>query len=83
MRVTKGCVLCRHRHVRCVVPAGASSCSYCTRLGQTCDLAPRFKFRPVSHIYQQIDSAQARFDLVWDDQQVWVGVSQPGMRPLE
>ncbi|CRG91230.1 Cytochrome P450 82A1 [Talaromyces islandicus] len=44
---------------------------------QQCQLEPRFKFRPVRHVYQQIDNIQARFDLVWDDQQVWVGVSQP------
>ncbi|OKL61972.1 hypothetical protein UA08_02562 [Talaromyces atroroseus] len=77
MRVTKGCARCRHRHVRCVVPVGASSCSYCARLGQPCHLEPRFKFRPVRHIYQQCDSAPTRYDLVWDAQQVWVGVSRP------
>lgn len=81
MRVTKGCARCRHRHVRCVVPDGASSCSHCTRLGQPCQLEPRFKFRPVRHVYQQRDSAPTRYDLVWDDEQVWVGVSSPGMPP--
>ncbi|KAJ5819467.1 hypothetical protein N7474_005058 [Penicillium riverlandense] len=77
MRVTKGCARCRHRHVRCVVPIGASSCSRCTRMGRPCHLEPRFQFKPVRHIYQQCDSAPARFDLVWDEQQVWVGVSRP------
>ncbi|OGE51298.1 hypothetical protein PENARI_c014G03471 [Penicillium arizonense] len=77
MRVTKGCARCRHRHVRCVVPVGASSCSRCTRLDRPCHLEPRFQFKPVRHIYQQCDSAPVRFDLAWDEQQVWVGVSQP------
>ncbi|KAJ5264774.1 hypothetical protein N7505_007567 [Penicillium chrysogenum] len=77
MRVTKGCARCRHRHARCVVPVGASSCSRCARLGRPCHLEPRFHFKPVRHIYQQCDNAPARFDLVWDEQQVWVGVSRP------
>ncbi|KAJ5358624.1 uncharacterized protein N7496_011037 [Penicillium cataractarum] len=77
MRVTKGCARCRHRHARCVVPAGASSCSRCTRLDRPCHLEPRFHFKPVSYIYQQCDNAPARFDLVWDEEQVWVGVSRP------
>ncbi|KAJ5176968.1 uncharacterized protein N7482_002845 [Penicillium canariense] len=77
MRVTKGCARCRHRHVRCVVPDGASSCSRCSRLGRSCELEPRFQFKPVRHIYQQCESAPTRSDLVWDEQQVWVGVSRP------
>ncbi|OKO94335.1 hypothetical protein PENSUB_11602 [Penicillium subrubescens] len=77
MRVTKGCARCRHRHARCVVPSGASSCSRCSRLGRPCHLEPRFHFKPVRYIYQQCDSASSRFDLVWDEQQVWVGVSRP------
>ena len=78
MRVTKGCARCRHRHVRCVVPAGAPSCSRCTRLGRQCHLVPRFQFKPVRYIYQQYENALTRFDLVWDEKQVWVGASRPG-----
>lgn len=78
MRVTKGCARCRHRHVRCVVPTGASSCSRCTRLGRPCQLVPRFQFKPVRYIYQQCENAPTRFDLVWDEEQVWVGASRPG-----
>ncbi|KAJ5143143.1 uncharacterized protein N7515_001930 [Penicillium bovifimosum] len=77
MRVTKGCARCRHRHARCVVPVGASSCSGCARLGRPCHLEPRFHFKPVRHIYQQCNNAPTRFDLVWDEQQVWVGASRP------
>ncbi|KAJ5545259.1 hypothetical protein N7535_006357 [Penicillium sp. DV-2018c] len=77
MRVTKGCARCRHRHARCVVPVGASSCSGCARLGRPCQLEPRFHFKPVRHIYQQCNNTPTRFDLVWDEQQIWVGVSRP------
>lgn len=82
MRVAKGCACCRHRHIRCVIPDGASSCFRCVRLSQPCHLEPRFQFKPVSHVYQMCDGALARFELVWDEQQVWVGGSRPGKPSL-
>lgn len=77
MRVGKGCERCRHRHIRCVIPPGASSCAPCTRLGRICHLDPRFQFKAVHHVYQKSHGASARFDLNWDDEQVWVDVSRP------
>ncbi|KAJ5112789.1 hypothetical protein N7532_000834 [Penicillium argentinense] len=77
MRVSKGCERCRHRHIRCVIPPGASACAPCSRLGQVCHLDPRFQFKDVHHVYQKSNGTAARFDLVWDAEQVWVDVSQP------
>ncbi|KAJ5569501.1 uncharacterized protein N7459_008931 [Penicillium hispanicum] len=77
MRVGKGCERCRHRHIRCVIPAGASSCTPCSRLGRVCHLDPRFQFKAVHHVYQKSHGASSRYDLVWDEGQVWVDVSQP------
>ncbi|KAJ5133093.1 hypothetical protein N7526_004458 [Penicillium atrosanguineum] len=77
MRVGKGCGRCRHRHIRCVIPTGASACAPCARLGRVCHLDPRFQFKAVHHIYQKSNGSSARFDLVWDEQQVWVDVLQP------
>lgn len=79
MRVGKGCDRCRYRHIRCIIPAGASACTPCARLGRVCHLDPRFQFKPVHHVYQKSNGSSARFDLVWDREQVWVDVSQPGM----
>lgn len=78
MRVGKGCGRCRHRHIRCVIPSGASACVPCTRLGRDCQLDPRFQFKAVHHVYQKSQGSAARFDLIWDDEQVWVDVSKPG-----
>jgi hypothetical protein len=78
MRVGKGCGRCRHRHIRCVIPTGASTCTPCLRLGRACHLDPRFQFKPVHHVYQKNNGATARFELDWDKEQVWVDVSQPG-----
>lgn len=39
---------------------------------------PRFQFKAVHHVYQKSHGTPARFDLVWDEAQVWVDVSQPG-----
>lgn len=78
MRVGKGCERCRHRHIRCVIPPGASACTPCTRLDRVCHLDPRFQFKTVRHVYQKSNGSAARFDLVWDDEQVWVDVEQPG-----
>ncbi|OQE31815.1 hypothetical protein PENSTE_c001G09384 [Penicillium steckii] len=77
MRVGKGCERCRHRHIRCVVSPGASACASCTRLGRVCHLDPRFQFKTVHHVYQKSNGTAARYDLVWDDEQVWVDVEQP------
>ncbi|KAJ5739102.1 hypothetical protein N7533_011886 [Penicillium manginii] len=77
MRVGKGCERCRHRHIRCVIPSGASACTPCTRLDRVCHLDPRFQFKTVRHVYQKSNGSAARFDLVWDDEQVWVDVEQP------
>ncbi|KAJ6086303.1 hypothetical protein N7486_010584 [Penicillium sp. IBT 16267x] len=77
MRVGKGCGRCRHRHIRCVVPPGASACAPCSRLGRDCQLDPRFQFKAVHHVYQKSQGSAARFDLIWDDEQVWVDVSKP------
>lgn len=81
MRVTKGCARCRHRHLRCVVPVDAASCSRCARQGRPCHLEPRFQFKPVRYVYQQCGGSPARFDLNWDEQQVWVGVTRPRKTP--
>lgn len=78
MRVGKGCGRCRHRHIRCVIPSGASACDPCTRLGRDCQLDPRFQFKAVHHVYQKSQGSAARFDLIWGDEQVWVNVSKPG-----
>ncbi|KAJ5780086.1 hypothetical protein N7457_005246 [Penicillium paradoxum] len=77
MRVGKGCARCRHRHIRCVIPTGASSCTPCSRLGRVCHLDPRFQFKSVHHVHQRINGALALFKLDWKDDQVWVDVSQP------
>jgi len=82
MRVGKGCERCRHRHIRCVVSPGASACASCTRLGRVCHLDPRFRFKTVHHVYQKSNGTAARYDLVWDDEQVWVDVEQPGKTDL-
>lgn len=78
MRVGKGCGRCRHRHIRCDISPGGSACTPCARLGRVCHLDPRFQFKAVHHIYQKSNGSSARSDLVWDEQQVWVDVSQPG-----
>lgn len=78
MRVGKGCERCRNRHIRCVVSPGASACASCARLGRVCHLDPRFQFKTVHHVYQKSNGTAARYDLVWDDEQVWVDVEQPG-----
>ncbi|CAG7945314.1 unnamed protein product [Penicillium nalgiovense] len=83
MRVGKGCGRCRHRHIRCVIPTGASTCTPCLRLGRACHLDPRFQFKPVHHVYQKNNGATARFELDWDKEQVWVDVSQPVTFVLE
>lgn len=83
MRVGKGCGRCRHRHIRCVIPTGASTCTPCLRLGRVCRLDPRFQFKPVHHVYQKNNGATARFELDWDKEQVWVDVSQPVTFVLE
>ncbi|CAI7654221.1 unnamed protein product [Penicillium glandicola] len=83
MRVGKGCGRCRHRHIRCVVPIGTSTCTPCSRLGRACHLDPRFQFKPVHHVYQKHNGATARFELDWDKEQVWVDVSQPVTFVLE
>ncbi|KAJ5618362.1 hypothetical protein N7528_007005 [Penicillium herquei] len=75
MRVGKGCERCRHRHIRCIIPPGASACAPCTRLGRACHLDPRFQFKAVHHVYQKNQGNAARFDLNWDEEQVWVDVS--------
>lgn len=77
MRVGKGCGRCRHRHIRCVIPEGASACTPCTRLGRVCHLDPRFQFKAVHHVYQKSQGSAARFDLEWDNDQTWVDVSKP------
>ncbi|KAJ5670947.1 hypothetical protein N7507_000074 [Penicillium longicatenatum] len=77
MRVGKGCGRCRHRHIRCVIPPGATACAPCTRLGRDCQLDPRFQFKAVHHVYQKSQGSAARFDLNWDEGQVWVDVSKP------
>ncbi|KAJ5994595.1 hypothetical protein N7451_010319 [Penicillium sp. IBT 35674x] len=77
MRVGKGCGRCRHRHIRCVIPSGASACVPCTRIGRDCQLDPRFQFKAVHHVYQKSQGSAARFDLTWDEEQVWVDVSKP------
>ncbi|KAJ5645874.1 hypothetical protein N7490_002246 [Penicillium lividum] len=77
MRVGKGCGRCRNRHIRCVIPSGASACVPCTRLGRDCHLDPRFQFKAVHHVYQKGQGLDTRFDLIWDDEQVWVDVSKP------
>lgn len=79
MRVGKGCGRCRYRHIRCVVPAGGSACTSCARLGRVCHLDPRFQFKAVHRVYQKSNGSSARFDLVWDQEQVRVDVTQPGM----
>ncbi|KAJ5924993.1 hypothetical protein N7454_007632, partial [Penicillium verhagenii] len=38
---------------------------------------PRFQFKAVDHVFQKIQGSAARFDLIWDDEQVWVEVSNP------
>lgn len=78
MRAGKGCARCRNRHIRCVIPSGASSCTPCSRLGRNCQFNPRFQFKSVNHIYQKGNGTSARYDLVWDEDQVWVDLSQPG-----
>lgn len=78
MRVGKGCGRCRTRHIRCVIPTGASACTPCSRLGRACHLDPRFQFKTVHHVYQKSNGTTARFDLAWDEEQVWVDVSRPG-----
>ncbi|KAK9857791.1 Fungal transcriptional regulatory protein [Penicillium brevicompactum] len=83
MRVGKGCGRCRNRHIRCVIPTGASACTPCSRLGRECQLDPRFQFKPVHHVYQKGNGAPARFDLEWDKEQTWVDVSQPVTFVLE
>ncbi|KAJ6059393.1 uncharacterized protein N7446_000045 [Penicillium canescens] len=83
MRVGKGCERCRTRHIRCVIPAGASACTPCSRLGRACHLDPRFQFKAVHHVYQKSNGAPARFDLAWDEEQVWVDVSRPATFVLE
>ncbi|KAJ5223916.1 hypothetical protein N7468_008458 [Penicillium chermesinum] len=83
MRVGKGCGRCRHRHIRCVVPEGASACTPCARLGRACHLDPRFQFKEVQHVYQKTQGTAARFDLVWDEDQTWVDVSKPVKFVLE
>ncbi|KAJ5973141.1 uncharacterized protein N7479_003059 [Penicillium vulpinum] len=83
MRVGKGCERCRHRHIRCVIPTGASTCTPCLRLGQACHLDPRFQFKPVHHVYQKNNGVPTRFELDWDKEQVWVDVSQPVTFVLE
>ncbi|KAJ5732243.1 hypothetical protein N7493_003724 [Penicillium malachiteum] len=75
MRVCKGCERCRYRHIRCIIPPGASACAPCTRLGRDCRLDPRFQFKAVHHVYQKDKGTAARFDLNWDEEQVWVDVS--------
>ena len=47
-------------------------------LGPVMRTRAALQFKPVRHIYQQCDTTSTRFDLVWDEQQVWVGQSQPG-----
>ncbi|KAJ5505186.1 hypothetical protein N7463_008060 [Penicillium fimorum] len=83
MRISKGCGRCRHRHIRCVIPTGASTCTPCLRLGRACHLDPRFQFKPVHHVYQTNDGAPSRFKLDWDKEQVWVDVSHPVTFVLE
>ncbi|KAF7172406.1 hypothetical protein CNMCM6106_006596 [Aspergillus hiratsukae] len=72
MRIGKGCERCRHRHIRCTIRKGASSCNPCTRLGRVCRLDPPFRFRTVHHVYQKSQGTASKFDLVWDPQQTWV-----------
>ncbi|KAJ5753331.1 uncharacterized protein N7511_007484 [Penicillium nucicola] len=83
MRVGKGCERCRTRHIRCVIPPGASACTPCSRLDRACHLDPRFQFKAVHHVYQKSKGAPARFELVWDEEQVWVDVSRPVTFVLE
>ncbi|CAG8924652.1 unnamed protein product [Penicillium salamii] len=83
MRVGKGCGRCRHRHIRCVIPKGATSCTPCSRLNRDCQLDPRFQFKPVRHVYQKANGAPTRYDLEWDQGQTWVDVSQPVTFVLE
>lgn len=78
MRVGKGCERCRHRHIRCVIPPGASACTPCARLDHVCHLDPRFQFKTVRHVYQKSNGSATRFDLAWDKEQVWVDLEQPG-----
>ncbi|CAG8191961.1 unnamed protein product [Penicillium olsonii] len=83
MRVGKGCGRCRNRHIRCVIPKGATSCTPCSRLNRDCQLDPRFQFKPVRHVYQKSNGAPARYDLEWDQGQIWVDVTQPVTFVLE
>jgi hypothetical protein len=78
MRVGKGCERCRYRHIRCVIPPGASSCAPCARQGRVCQLDPPFHFKTVRHVYQKSSGTSARFDLEWNEDQVWVDTAQPG-----
>ncbi|OKP13785.1 hypothetical protein PENSUB_516 [Penicillium subrubescens] len=83
MRVGKGCERCRYRHIRCVIPPGASSCAPCARQSRVCQLDPPFHFKNVRQVYQKSSGISARFDLDWDEDQVWVNTSQPVTFVLE
>jgi hypothetical protein len=72
MRIGRGCERCRHRHIRCTIRKGASSCNPCSRLGRVCRLDPPFRFRTVHHVYQKSHGTASKFDLVWDPHQTWV-----------
>ncbi|OOQ88204.1 Zn(II)2Cys6 transcription factor [Penicillium brasilianum] len=83
MRVGKGCERCRYRHIRCVIPPGALSCASCERQGRVCQLDPPFHFKTVHRVYQKSNGTSARFDLEWDEDQVWIDTSQPVTFVLE
>lgn len=54
----------------------------CARLGHVCHVDPRFQFKAVHHVYQKSQGTPARFDLVWNEDPVWVDISQPGTPPI-
>ncbi|KAJ5881394.1 uncharacterized protein N7529_000066 [Penicillium soppii] len=41
------------------------------------------RFKPVHHVFQKGNRAHTRFDLHWDEEQIWVDVSQPVTFVLE
>jgi hypothetical protein len=72
--VAKGCNECRRRHIKCRFNAGSSACNNCLQSVLSCEQEPRYRFKEVDHVYQKEGKKRMRYDLSWEDSQVWVDV---------
>lgn len=72
MRPGTGCQSCRARHLKCLVPDGASICTRCSEAGRQCEFLPRYRFRRVEHVDTASQGLRSRTELRYRDDQPWV-----------